>query len=406
MKTVAKKSKNSIHKNGNGEGSILKLADGSWRGFITIGFDSRGKQIKKWRRGKTRRIVAEKLNKIAAEAGSRLITRPEQVTVGEWLVQFAALKASEVKPRTRENHQHYLSKLQPELGHIYLHKFQALQIKRFYSKLAQQGLSPSVRQHIHHFLKAALREALKLELIEKNPIDVIDTPKGGRLVHPQVWRPDEVKQFLNTARNDRLYGLFYCLLALGTRIGELIALKWSDLDGDKLHIERTAGIVAGKLVIGTPKTRRSIRSLYLSPDVLEVLAQQRETQALERSVASSWTDNQLIFATSVGTYPDTHNVRRSFRRLIKAADVPNIRIHDLRHTYITLARDAGIDAEVVADRVGQDVRVTMQIYSQVTEDRKRKAARNLEDLLNDNQWHLRGTYRPPKSADSNPYGSN
>ena len=80
-------------RNGNGEGSIMQLGDGSWRGFVTIGFDSRGKQVKKWRRGKTRRVVAEKLNKIAAEAGSRLVSRPEEATVEEWLRRFAQLRA-------------------------------------------------------------------------------------------------------------------------------------------------------------------------------------------------------------------------------------------------------------------------------------------------------------------------
>ena len=94
-------------------------------------------------------------------------------------------------------------------------------------------------------------------------------------------------------------------------------------------------------------------------------------------------------------------MRRSFYRLIAKAGVPKIRVHDLRHTYITLARDAGIDAEVVADRVGQDVSVTMKIYSQVTEVRKRKAAYRLEDLLDDNR-HLRGTYRGPNEPHSRP----
>ena len=96
---------------------------------------------------------------------------------------------------------------------------------------------------------------------------------------------------------------------------------------------------------------------------------------------------------------NANNVRRTFYRLVKKAGVPRIRLHDLRHTYITLARDTGLDVEVVADRVGHDVRMTTAIYSQVTDNRKRKAARDLEDLLNaSNQWHLHGTYRAANRA--------
>ena len=256
-------------KNGNGEGSIFQLGDGSWRGFVTIGFDSRGKQVKKWRRGKTRRIVAEKLNKIVAEAGSRLVTQPEHVTLEQWLTRYAALRSGEVKPSTRSNHTHYLSKITPELGHLYLHKLQPFHVSDFYAKLAQAGYSASVRKHVHHFLNGALKAALRQKLIESNPVEVLATPKGKAAREPKVWEVSgRQRLFYAVADSDRLYPLFYTLLALGPRVGEMLALRWSDIEGDKLQVQRTLSMVRGKFLVGTPKTKRSYRTIYLSDDML------------------------------------------------------------------------------------------------------------------------------------------
>lgn len=369
-------------KNGNGEGSIFQLKDGTWRGFITLGFDSRGKQIKKWKRGKTRREVAEKLNKIAAQAGSHLITIPERITLTQWLERYTTLRSTEVRPSTRSSHQHYLSIIKPKLGHLLLHKLQSFHVSEFYAQLAS-SYSLSVRRHLHHYFKAAMEDAFKQRLIERNPLTVIRTPQGEIKPAAKVWSAEEVKTFLLTADEDRLFPLFYLLLAIGARIGEVLALRWSDINAEKIEISRTMSMVRGKLLLGPPKTKRGNRTIYLSTDILDTLKRRKEDQDLEKDVASRWGDTELVFSTSVGTLIGPNNIRRSFYRLSQKAGVPKIRVHDLRHTYITLARDSGIDAEVVADRVGQDVSVTMKIYSQITEARKRKAAKNLKELLDD-----------------------
>lgn len=368
---------------GNGEGSVFELPSGGWRGFITLGYDANGKQVKKWVYGPTRQAAAQKLNAIAAKAGTRLVNRPEKVTVAQWLEKYVQLRTDAVRPRTLDMYRRYAARINAKLGRIQLQRLTPLMIQEFYADLAEEGLSPSSRQHMHHFLKAAVRQALKLELIERSPFEVIDAPKGGRLITPRVWDADQIRTFLATARNERLYAAFYLMLTVGARVGETLALKWGDLDEDRLHIARTVTFIDYKPVFGPPKTSRGDRILFLSEDVLEVLAERRELQAMERAIAPSWSDEDLIFTTATGNVIDPHNLRRSFKRLIEVAKVPKMRVHDMRHTYITFARDAGLDAEVVAHRVGQDVRVTMQIYSKVTEARKRKAAKTLKELLND-----------------------
>ena len=249
---------------GNGEGSVFELPGGGWRGFITLGYDASGKQIKKWVFGTTRQKAAQKLNAIAAKSGTRLIHRPEKVTVAEWLAKYTALKSDEVRPRTQEMYRRYTARITATLGGIQLQRLTPLKIHEFYAELAEERLSPSSRQHIHHFLKAAIRQALKLELIERSPFEVIDAPKGGRLVTPRVWSAAEIRAFLATARHDRLYAAFYLMLTVGARVGETLALRWSDLEDDRLHINRTVTFIDYKPVFGPPKTARGDTHTSLS----------------------------------------------------------------------------------------------------------------------------------------------
>ena len=360
---------------------MIKLADKSWRGFVTVGFDAEGKQIKKWRRGRTKSEVENKLEKISVQSSSFLANAAEHVTVEQWLVRFAELRGREVRPRTREDYKYYLSKVLPELGHVQLAKLTPLHVRTFYSKLTDAGLSPSVRQHVHYFLKGAVREALRMEFVGRNVLEVIDTPRGGKVIEATAWEPDEVRAFIAVAKDDRLYGAFYLMLTQGLRIGEVLALHWTDLERNKLHVSRTVNFIDNVPTFGPTKTQRGNRTLYLSPDVLEVLSKRRVEQWQERDITTGYQANDLIFSSTVGTVTSPNNVRRAYRKLIQKAGVRRIRIHDHRHTYITLARDAGVDAEVVAQRAGQDVRVTLQIYSKVTEERKRRAALSLNELI-------------------------
>ena len=387
---------------GKGEGSIFPAADGTWRGFITVGYTGDGKQMKKWRRGRTRREVVEKLNKIAALSGSRLVSAPERVTLEGWLTRYAMLRGDEVRASTRATYEYYIGKIVPEVGHVQLGKLTALEIRTLYSKFVAAGLSPSVRKHLHHFLKKAMKDAVRHELVERNVLELVDTPKGGNVVEPTSWQQHEIEAFLQAASGERLFGAFYLMLSQGLRMGETLALRWSDLEGNKLHIRRTVSYLHNQPVFGPPKTRRGHRTLYVSGDVLAVLVERRERLVMEREVANCWEENDLIFSSEVGTIMSPHNLRRAYRRIVTRAGVRRIRIHDLRHTYITLARDAGVDAEVVAQRAGQDVRVTLSIYSKVTEDRKRKAALSLDELMGPKA----GTLTAPTEAHNEPATSN
>jgi integrase len=397
--------KKSKKKRADGDGAVYKLPDGSYRGSVTLGYDAKtGKRKRKYVRGKKEAEVRAKLRKLLPESNSRVVTTPEKVTVGEWLKRYAKHRAQEVRPSTRSNHKHYVARISNVLGVLPLHKLNAYHIRDFYAQLVRERLSPSVRQHVHDFFKSALRDAERMIENYRSPMGAIDRPKGGRLTDPEVWEQLEVQRFLSVMQGHRFYSFFYLTLTQGLRIGEALGLKWSDVRGNTLQIDRTTTLDEGKITIGPPKTERGYRTLYLTQDALDVLQKRRDEQRLERDVAPSWESSDYIFSTKLGTLTYNNNVRRLYKLVLKKilmADLiwnifcakagywhlfkPSIglryiRIHDQRHTYITTARDKGVDLEVVANRAGQDPKVTASIYSHVTESRKKKAALSGDEL--------------------------
>lgn len=370
-----------------GSGSVYQIASGMWRVAVVVGRDPRtGRLKRRYRSAKTEREAVRLLNEMLPLVGNGFTATPRDLTVKAWLSKYAQMRAPELRPRTRENHQYYIRRVGRALGDMQLARLSPIHVRELYASLVDEGLSPSVRQHIHHFLDSAFRDGVQLGILPKSPMAAVDRPKSGRVVDAAVWDAHQAKRFLEVASSHRLYAAFYLMLACGMRIGEVLALQWGNVTDDMLEVKRTMSVVNNRPCFGPPKTERGRRAVYFGEDVRLVLEARRTEQELERQIAGArWFRTTLVFTSVVGTPLNPNNVRRAFRAVVTKAGLPKIRIHDLRHTYITLARDAGLDAEVIANRVGQDVRVTMQTYSQVTESRKRKAAIALDALLEEDR---------------------
>jgi integrase len=364
---------------GNGEGSIFKTKDGRYAAVITLGRTQDGKQRRRRVYANTRYEAAEKLKKLLPYSGRGTLPDAERITVEAWLERFIKLVEADRRPSTLEKYKDYFSKITKEMGNTLLSKVSAYQIQHFYSQLKGRGLSPSSRQHLHDFFNASLKRAIRLGLIDRNPMEAVDRPKGGRVTQPRALSPEEVQKLLEAAKDERYRDALYLIVTVGLRIGEAIGLQWSDLEDDKLFIRRTASLIRGKVVFGPPKTERGKRDFYLPRDVMAMLEQQKHIQTIELSMVGE--RPHYMFCTSVGTPINHDNLRRAYRRMVKKAGLPKVRVHDLRHTFTTLARDAGLDVEVVASVLGQDPRVTLQVYSHITERRKRRASLELSELL-------------------------
>lgn len=371
-----------------GEGSVFqRKSDGYWCGTVTIGYDSDGRQVKRWVYGKTATEARRKLEDLQKRTGVRIAQAPERATVEEWLNRRIAELEGDRRPHTIANYRTYVAMLGPLIGGVKLRRLTALNVRGALGELARKGLSPSVRQHAYDFLRKSLEEAAELGLAEPGIMAVVPRPRGGRVREIRALDAGEVARFLRAARDDRLYSAFYLLLATGLRRGEMLGLRWRDIDDDRLHVRQQVVEIRGQLTFGPPKSGRSSRTLYLADDVRRVLEERRELQALERDIAKRWPDDDgdLVFTSTVGTPLHPRNLRRTYNRLRRAAGIPRATIHDLRRTWVTLARDAGLPLEVVADRAGHTPRMTAEIYSMVTDERRRKAAVELSELIGDDE---------------------
>jgi integrase len=247
----------------------------------------------------------------------------------------------------------------------------------------ERGIGARTVRLTHAVLHRALNQALKWTLVPRNPAAAVDKPKAQR-AEMRVWTVEQAQAFLAAIRDHRLYALYHLAITTGLRRGELLGLKWSDLDGDRLSVQRQLQRVPGAgLTLSEPKTARGRRSVTLARVDLAALRERRETQQRERLFAGdAWQDSGLIFTTPKGTPCDPDNAGHTFRTLTLAVGLPPIRFHDLRHTAATIMLTRGVHPKVVQERLGHaSIELTMDTYSHVVANMQAHAAAQIDALF-------------------------
>lgn len=334
-------------KRGNGEGSIYQRKDGRWVGQYTVQTADGLKY--RYIYGKARTDVAKKLTKAMADRDGGLIFDAGSLTVAEYLDRWLtdSVKGS-VKAVTFGSYSALVrNHISPALGRNKLKSLTPAHLQGFYRSKLDSGLSPRSVQYMHTVLHRALKQAVRWSLIPRNVSEAVDPPKVQREEIRPLSR-EGAKKLLQTAREtgDRLEALYVLAVHSGLRQGEMLGLRWEDVDleAGTLQVRRTlTGVESGSPVFTAPKTTKSRRSVKLTAGALEALKLHRKRQLEERMKhADFWQDHGLVFTTEVGTPLNRHNLtQRSFKPLLKEADLPNIRFHDLRHTCATLLLSRG-----------------------------------------------------------------
>ena len=365
-------------------GYIRRRGKGSWEVTKDLGRDPttgrRGRQFVnvKGRKRDAERVLAEALH----ERDTGIDIAPGKLTVADYLRRWLRDYASHnVAPTTLRGYtsiveQHFI----PALGSIRLADLRPSHIQAAYGR-ALERLSPRTLLRHHGVLHEALRHAVRWQLVSRNPVDAVTPPRPERS-EMQVLDSDQAAALLGVA--DGHYALIYVALATGARQGELLALRWEDIDGDTLRITRTARRLPGQgITYGPPKTARSVRPVALSPNTVKVLREHRAAQVEYRlSLGPAYADHGLVFPSATGRPTDDSNLRQTFRRLLRQAELPAIRFHDLRHTAATLMLRSGVHPKVVSERLGHaTVSITLDTYSHVTPDMQREAAEALDAVL-------------------------
>lgn len=370
-------------------GNIRRRGKRSWQIQVEVGQDpGSGTRRRRYFSVKgTRRDAERALTDALHQRDTGIDLEPARLTVAEyferWLRDYAQHNVAE---STFELYAGVIRRhLVPNLGAVRLPELRPAHIQAAYGRSLESGLSGrTVLQH-HRLLREALGHAVRWQLIARNPADAVTAPRPER-TEMRVLDEEGVRSLLRAAQGTELEALLHVALATGARQGELLGLRWADVDLDQLELRivRTARYFAGRgVVMAAPKTHRSRRPIALSTSTQRVLNEHRAAQNTRRlKLGEAWANHGLVFPSSVGTPTYARNLSRAYKRIVAKAGLDGIRFHDLRHTAATLMLIAGVHPKVVSERLGHStVSITLDTYSHVLPDMQHEAAAVLDDVL-------------------------
>jgi integrase len=253
-----------------------------------------------------------------------------------------------------------------------------MMIESFYADLLKLGLAPKTIANTHTVLRKSLSDAERLGLLGRNPAASARPPTVPRF-ESDVWSADELGEFIRFLNGHRLQTLFVLLALTGLRRGEAIGLRHRDVDLQRgsLSVIQAVSVVGSDVVVSTPKTKRSRRQVPIDTETVRFIREHLQRQRAERlKVGSVWSsDVDWLFCDELGCHLHPDHISRLFRKLVKESGLPQIRLHDLRHTYGTLSLEAGVHPKIVSERLGHaTVGITLDVYSHVSESMSRDAA--------------------------------
>jgi len=379
------------------KGHIRKRGN-NWAVVIELTRDSvSGKRKQKWIPVKgTKRDAERKLRDVLHSMDKGAYVEPKKVSLGEWLRQWLKDYVSiHTTSRTQESYHSIIERhLIPGLGEIRLVEMLPQHIQSYYGKALSQGrvdgaggLSARSVVYHHRILSKALDYAVRMGMVARNVANVIDPPRVARIKMENL-NTDEVARFLDAAKETSFYVFFATLLYTGLRRGELLALRWRNLDLDQaslIVVETAYKLGNGKYVIKEPKTAHSRRTVCLSPALVALLREYRADHELLRiQLGIGLTDNDFVFIRHDGSPINPNAVTHAFQRVIRKAGLKHVRLHDLRHTHATLMLKAGEHPKVVSERLGHaNIGITLDTYSHVLPGLQEAAAERFDKVLDE-----------------------
>lgn len=378
-------------KRANGEGSIRKRKDGRWEGRYTAGHDPvTGKQIIKSVLGKTQTEVKEKLKAAIMDVRQTDPLRTEDFTLCQWLQYWLANYGSVyLRPSSLTNYGGFLKNQiahdpigGKQLKELTNHDVQfffnrmrnAGRVQRKESEKKSAGLSAKSVRNMYFFMSHALDRAVKEKLIRTNPTEDCILPKKEK-TEMKTLPLDQLSRFFEEARQSGVFELYYTELSTGLRRGELLGLKWSDVDFDNNTIDVHCQItrVDGKVQESPLKTKNAYRQIVVSPEVAQIL---KEKKARENGFS------EYVFSSPSGGPISPDSVLKMLHRVLKRAGLERERFHDLRHTFATLALQNGVDVKTLSGLLGHySAGFTLDTYGHITNAMKKDAANKVGGFL-------------------------
>lgn len=365
-----------------GDGLVRKRSDGRWEGRIVVGHKADGSPIFRSVFAKTQGELLKKLHSRMEEYRDVELTEESGLTLGQWLDKWLAdYMTLTVRESTLNSYKSITEHhIKPLLGDEKIGSITTADIQKMYNWLRENGrvnehyekgnaLSDTFIRRVHMMLHEAMDVAVRERLIPKNPTEGTIIPKVN-YAPKQILTEEQLEKFMEALKQDPLwFDFFYTELTTGMRRGEICGLKWQDFDDKtgRLHIHRSVGARKGGGVrVGETKTESGARTILLPPSTAEILKQRKKKSY------SEW----IFHNPTVPELPmNPSRAYRHLKTLLKNAELPLIRFHDLRHTFATHALNSGVDAKTLSGILGHtNASFTLDTYTHMTTDMHRKAA--------------------------------
>ena len=377
-------------------GHITKRGKDSYTIVINLGKDpATGRRKQHWESIKGSKKDAEKrLAELLHQKDTGTYTKPGKLTLGDYLEQWLKDYCQpNLAPHTAQSYEFFIRRhILSTIGQIALTQLKPEHLQRLYAdklssgrKDGTGGLGNRSVRYIHTTLHKALKHAVRMGMIARNPANAVESPKVKR--HDmQVMSESDIHIFLEYAKDTQYYALFYTALFTGMRRSELLALRWSDIDLllCQISVSRTLHQLHNRdIIFRQPKTKKGRRLIALSPSTAAILIEYRDQQGkLRESLSQPLTDADLVFSQYDGKPLLPDSISRAWRNLARRVGLKGIRLHDARHTHASLMLKQGIHPKIAQERLGHaSIQITLDTYSHVAPGLQEAAANRFDDIL-------------------------
>lgn len=357
----------------------------AWQIILEKGVDSTGKRIREYitvegTKKEAERIMHEKIN----EYNKGIYIEPSKITVEQHLMQWVETYCKpNLSPCTVRGYLVNIKKhTLPYIGAVQLQKLIPLQIQRMFEQLQEKNLSPRTIKYIHSTLREALHHAFKMQLIPRNPADFVSLPKQIKY-RAKAYEENEVVKMLEAATNTDMEAPLNLAVGLGLRRGELLGLRWCDIDFEKnqISIVQNLVFVDGEYIFRQPKSESGNRTIEVPSSIVSVLKKHKKRQLEYKLLfGTAYNNNDLVCCKEDGSPHNPGSFSHKFDRFLETNGLRHIRFHDLRHTNASLMLQYNVPAKVASQRLGHSsIGITLDLYSHVIGDLQTEAANKIDE---------------------------
>jgi integrase len=342
----------------------------------------------------SKKEAEQELAKVLAALATGVHIEPSKMLLADFLRNewLPAIRPT-IRPTTFCSYEtHVLRHIIPRVGMLPLKQITGVQVNLLYARLLSEPdvhgrlLAPATVRRVHATLHRALKDAVRWSKLPRNPVDSADPPRAqGFDREMKVWTAAQLRTFLTSERESKLYPLWLTLTTTGMRRGEALGLAWEDLDLEAGHlsIKKTLIMNGYATMLSTPKTKKGRRMIVLDQATVSTLRRLR-TAAMKEHLCRGipWSESQPVFVTETGESYHPERVSKLFAQAAKKAGLPVIRLHDVRHSYATLALSAGVHPKIISERLGHaNIAITLDCYSHCLPTLSEEAAARVAALV-------------------------